>query len=276
MLITGSGIAEPDKRCIFIRFAQRTIRSFRTLTNAYLKTGIKRSIQQLILRSRLYAPLLSLNASLHYITYLVRGLEWCRREAKRSFGDLKDPAVTLSTREDLYRFLLTSQNLDETIDYLEFGVARGRTIKWWVENNHKEDSRFVGFDTFTGLPDDWGSLKRGHFTAEAQVPAIADNRLKFEKGMFQHTLDNFLQNYSNDRRKVVNLDADLYSSTVFVLTRLGPLLKRNDVLIFDEFLTWKCPAHEIRALCDFADAYRMNYKLLGAAACFTHVAVEVI
>lgn len=230
----------------------------------------------MILNSRCYAPILLFNAGLYYLAYLIRGLEWCRTEAKKAFGTLKHPAIACRTREDLYRFLLTSHKLDEAIDYFEFGVYRGESLKWWVENNRKEESRFVGFDTFTGLPEDWGTFKRGHFTTQSQIPAIADNRVTFEKGLFQDTLDRFLESYSSARRKVVHLDADLYSSTIFVLTRLGPLLKCNDVLIFDEFLAWDNPAHELRAFSDFAGSYRITYKLLGAAACFAHVAIEVL
>ena len=219
--------------------------------------------------------MLLFNGALYYLAHLMRGLEWCRTEAKKSFGTLKHPAIACRTREDLYRFLLTNHKLDEAIDYLEFGVYRGESLKWWVENNRRENSRFFGFDTFTGLPEDWGSFKRGHFTTESQIPAIVDKRVRFEKGLFQDTLDPFLQSYSNTQRKVVHFDADLYSSTIFVLTRLGPLLKRNDVLIFDEFLAWNDPAHELRAFCDFAGPYGISYNLLGAAACFAQVAIAV-
>ena len=51
-------------------------------------------------------------------------------------------------RIDLYQHiaLLT----DGPIDYLEFGVWQGASIRSWLELNRHPDSRFVGFDTFEG------------------------------------------------------------------------------------------------------------------------------
>jgi hypothetical protein len=203
-------------------------------------------------------------------------LAWSRSKSKSSSGTLQGVGMDFISRYELYDFLKKKHKLDEAIDYLEFGVYRGASIRWWANNNLKAESRFIGFDTFTGLPEDWGSLKRGHYSAQGEVPAIDDGRVQFIKGLFQETLDNFLRDYPNNRRKVVHLDADLYTSTLFVLTRLGPLLKQNDILIFDEFLSWKYPTHEFRAFCDFVASYQVNYKLIGAADYFAHVVILIL
>ena len=59
------------------------------------------------------------------------------------------------TRTDMYRHLAAAL-AGEPIDYLEFGVWQGASIDEWRQLNRNGDSRFVGFDTFEGLPEDWG------------------------------------------------------------------------------------------------------------------------
>ena len=56
------------------------------------------------------------------------------------------------------------------------------------------------------------------------------------------------------------MDADLYSSTIFVLIHLAPHLKVGDVILFDEYRDLK---HEFKALMDFTDAVHYQFKLIG-------------
>ena len=150
--------------------------------------------------------------------------------------------------------------LDGPIDYLEFGVYRGDTIRWWVEHNRHPASTFVGFDCFEGLPETWGSIPKGTFSVSGNVPDVADSRCSFVKGLFHHTLPNWLIGREFTRRVVLHLDADLYSSTLLVLTQLLPKLKKEDVIIFDEFNSY---LDEYRALVDATTAYPLQFKALG-------------
>ncbi len=45
------------------------------------------------------------------------------------------PCETVEGRHELYRYLLGREDLGGPIDYIEFGVSRGDSIRWWVENN---------------------------------------------------------------------------------------------------------------------------------------------
>ena len=71
------------------------------------------------------------------------------------------------------------------------------------------------------------------------------------------------------------MDADLYTSTLYVLTRLAPFLKSSDIIIFDDFSAKLGFAHEFRAFLDFFASYRYSYKVIGAANLFWHVALKI-
>lgn len=164
----------------------------------------------------------------------------------------------LSQRTDLYATVLEANGAGP-IDYLEFGVFQGRSFRWWVEHSTHPGSRFYGFDTFSGLPEDWGGFKAGDMSAG--IPDIRDPRVTFVKGLFQDTLPGFIAGWEPQGRRIIHLDADLYTSTLYVLCSLAPHLKAGDVLLFDEFAV---PNHEYRAFCNFVDSFRVKYEVLGA------------
>lgn len=92
----------------------------------------------------------------------------------------------------------------------------------------------VGFDTFSGLPEDWNRNPMGTFNVDGVIPKI--DIVFWKKGLFQDTLPDYLAN-NNDfsaRKLDVHLDADLYRATTFVLNCLQPHLKSGDILLFDD------------------------------------------
>jgi hypothetical protein len=178
-----------------------------------------------------------------------------------------------SRRYKLYKYVSDKYNLKDTVfDYLEFGVAGGYSFRWWVSNSPDRECRFYGFDTFEGLPEAWGTFNKSDMAAE--VPVINDGRVKFVKGLFQETLPDFLlaHNMKNERRKVIHLDADLFSSTLYSLTSMGQYLKRGDILIFDEF---NVPNHEFLAFMIFCESYYIRTRLLGAVNNYLQVAFVI-
>ena len=74
------------------------------------------------------------------------------------------------------------------------------------------------------------------------------------------------------RRTVLNLDADLYTSTLMVLTQLMPKLKERDVMIFDDFRSY---LHEYRAFCDAMGAYRRGFEALCRTEDWARIALRV-
>ncbi len=169
-------------------------------------------------------------------------------------------------RYELYEYIQKDLVRNKTIDYLEFGVYNGESLRYWVEMNTNPRARFFGFDSFEGLPEEWtkvlGSLPKGSFNVDGKIPIIEDPRVTLIKGWFQDTLDSFLRNYNaSDHLKVVHMDADLYSSTLYVLTKLDNLLSKGDIIIFDEF----SGGDECKAFLDYSSAYMKNFKIVAAS-----------
>ena len=200
---------------------------------------------------------------------------WIASQPRKGiFNDFFTLKRDYQKRYGLYQYVLTTQQLEhQAIDYLELGVCGGQSFQWWAAANKHADSRFYGFDTFEGLPEKWGAFfKKGDMYAE--VPELEDTRTEFIKGLFQETLVPFLQTHplTNGKRKVIHLDADLFSSTLFSLATLYPYLKKNDILFFDEF---NVPNHEFYALKIFTEAFYIQTELIGAVNNYYQVALIV-
>ena len=156
------------------------------------------------------------------------------------------------------RELLWESAIREKIDdnskiaYLEFGVFEGKSIKYFSKILKNKESKFFGFDTFTGMPEKWNKVAPGSWSNNGNIPQIEDKRVFFVKGLFQETLDNYLSEYKSLKEQnytfLIHLDADLYSSTLYVLSKLSFLDKFY--VIFDEFT-----GDENRALKNFLETY---------------------
>jgi hypothetical protein len=160
------------------------------------------------------------------------------------------------TRERVWDECLRQVGAHERWLYLEFGVYKGESISYFSDHLTHRDARLFGFDSFEGLPERWGPNPKGTFSLNGVAPRIHDTRAEFVKGWFHETLPLFFERpivrklLADPSTKVfVHLDADLYSSTLFVLTTLWHYLDRY-YFCFDEFM-----GHELRALQDFRTAY---------------------
>jgi len=172
---------------------------------------------------------------------------------------------------DVYAGVVRSEDLTGPIAYLEFGMYEGESMRRWLSANRHPDSRFVGFDSFEGLPEAWRTYQKGHFATA--VPQFDDPRCRVVAGLFQQTLPQFLRDYRPATRQVVFLDADLYSSTDFVLQHIGPYLRPGDVLLFDEL--HDC-MHEFRAFVGFLSSFPIEYRVLYRSSDWSQVAMKVL
>jgi O-methyltransferase len=205
--------------------------------------------------------------------YLTKFSSWINKNRKISYNDF--PCKwDYNKRYPLYKWVVEKENLADTvINYIEFGVADGYSFRWFVKQNSNPESRFYGFDTFTGLPEDFGVYKKGTFNTNNAVPDIQDSRAKFYQGLFQQTLPGFLSGLNNRGRNVIMMDADLYSSTLYALSSMSPFLKKDDIIFFDEFAV---PTHEFKAFYDFTQSYYTNLELIAAANNYYFAAFKVV
>lgn len=193
-----------------------------------------------------------------------------RRPLFHSFTEKNVNVPSFSTREAMWSFVASQCPI--AIDYLEFGVHQGHSIFHFAEQNKSIKSRFFGFDSFAGLPDDWNSDYRpGHFDMGGNPPK-ADDAVEFVVGSFQETLPKFVGNFETDNTIVVHLDCDLYSSALYCLTKLDPVLPSGTILIFDEFGD---VLHEFRAVNDYLSSYRREVKVICSHDNFFTIAAEL-
>lgn len=153
--------------------------------------------------------------------------------------------------------------------FYEFGVWRGISFKYLTRYF---DSGF-GFDTFSGLPEDWQGEAKNSYSADNVVPNIEKG--EFIVGEFKDTLPNFF----NERRDIVlliNFDADLYPSTKTALDYCDAVVEDNTILVFDDFLmndNWK--QDEFRALSEFCSASNYEYDVLAVSFHSKQVALSL-
>ena len=230
-------------------------------------------IKGIILWSRPHLYFSWLRIALFWFANLLSLSKWISKQEKKTIlNDFFLLKRDYSRRYKLYEYVIGTFGLkDEPVDYIEFGVSAGNSIKWWTEHIGHQKARFFGFDTFEGLPENWGTYRKGDMNS--QIPQIVDERIIFIKGLFQETLPIFLKNqYDCTYRKVIHLDADLFSSTLFVLTSMAPFFKSGDILFFDEF---NVPNHEFLAFKIFTETYYTKIKLLGAVNNFSQAAFMI-
>jgi O-methyltransferase len=205
--------------------------------------------------------------------YMSKLSQWRSRTKVKGYNDWYQSKWDYSKRYNLYEAISKAGKLDsEAIDYFEFGVCGGHSFKWWLEHNKNADSKFYGFDTFEGLPEAFGPFGKGSMAAALESLNITDPRAGFFKGLFQDTLVPFLDQYKGGRKKLIHLDADLFSATLFALSQLYRFLKEGDILLFDEFAV---PKHEFMAFKIFTESFYLHYEVIGAANNYLFLAVKI-
>lgn len=139
---------------------------------------------------------------------------------------------------------------------LEFGVYTGGTFAWQARQirKHHPSSHLMGFDSWQGLPSEtegewtperhskgwYASTKDVVLARLASLGMKDDPRVELVDGFFSESLTAVLQEKLKDRSDLifVNIDVDIYGSTIELLDFVKPLLRPGVILYWDD---WKDP-----------------------------------
>ncbi|MBS3066966.1 hypothetical protein J4205_04010 [Candidatus Pacearchaeota archaeon] len=142
-------------------------------------------------------------------------------------------------------------------DYLEFGLSEGSTF---IPAFHFSQSmgknlkkmRFIGFDSFEGLPSIRSLDKKGFkhfregdykfpyrsFVDRLKKSKVDLRKVHLVKGWFEKSLNEKTRNSLKLKKAaIIYIDCDLYESTVPILNFIKQFLQEGTVIIFDD---WFC------------------------------------
>ncbi|MBN9543511.1 MAG: class I SAM-dependent methyltransferase [Alphaproteobacteria bacterium] len=185
-------------------------------------------------------------------------------------------ARRFNNRKDLIKFCINNSPKDGI--YAEFGVYKGESIKIIAQSF--KNKNIYGFDSFDGLPEDWGTvMPQGSFGLN-RLPEVPNN-VKLIKGLFKDTLPNFLS-VNIENFSFIHVDCDLYQSTKDIFDIIETRITSGTVILFDELINvvdWQ--SHEYRAFQEFAERTGIKFKYIAyhseqTIGAGTEVAVQII
>ncbi|HNV87643.1 MAG TPA: tetratricopeptide repeat protein [Methylotenera sp.] len=178
------------------------------------------------------------------------------------------PRITGSGNET-FKFALSVANPDGLV--LEFGVRFGTSIRQIAAMVNQP---VHGFDSFEGLPEVWHHEPKGSYTTKGVIPAVPEN-VSLHVGWFEDTLPKFLkQNFEPVR--FINIDCDIYSSTVTILEQLAPRMVVGSVIVFDEYIgneRWR--EDEFKALQEAVAKYGWIYEYICFSVFTKQVGIRI-
>ena len=179
-------------------------------------------------------------------------------------------ALLFPRKKELWDFSLRA-SLPKGLN-LEFGVFDGQSIK--VMANIRPERKFIGFDSFVGLQEDWtgNQFLKGSFSRKGKVPNVPGN-VSLHKGWFKDSLPDFLS-ANKDKISFIHFDADTFESTLDVLNMLKERLQIGTVLVFDEYFAYpNWENGEFKAWKEFTVANKIEYRYLGFSSSQSSVSI---
>jgi predicted O-methyltransferase YrrM len=154
---------------------------------------------------------------------------------------------------------------------LEFGVYTGTTLK--IIAAAADGREVYGFDSFTGLPEDWRTgFSAGAFGVE-QLPDVPGAELI--AGWFDDVLPGFAAEHPGPIA-FLHVDCDLYSSTKTVLDIVGSRLRAGSVVLFDEYFNYQgWRDHEYKAWSEFVARTGIKFSYEGYSGDHEQVVVKI-
>lgn len=141
-----------------------------------------------------------------------------------------------------YDYLLKELTNAPDGDVVECGVYQGGTLHGMAQA--APHRRFIGFDTFLGLPSEmWGQdeiHKIGDF-ADTRFAAVSDLVKGYDVELIRGLFPESAKNVHTSGIALAHVDFDFYASTVEAILWLLPRMVKGGVILFDDY-DWKnCP-----------------------------------
>ncbi len=206
----------------------------------------------------------------HYGSNLLVDLQLdAKKETLQYIKDRMADAPYFEKHPQLVKYVVGEASLPGL--YLEFGVGRGKSIRWIGSHT---DRTVHGFDSFEGIPEYWNGNPVGAF-AQSKLPKAPGN-VKFHIGMFDESIPEFLSVHS-DPVSFLHIDCDLYSSTVTILNAFGPRLQPGAIVLFDEYYNFpRWQEHEFRAFQEYVSRIGVEYEYIGYSVTGQQAAVRIL
>ena len=203
-----------------------------------------------------------------------------RERALRALADTVDyidarmpDAVGFETQKDVTEYALKQVAVKG--HYLEFGVFTGGTIRFMAKR--VGGAVIHGFDSFEGLPEDWGGFQLGKsaFDVGGRLPSVPEN-VKLYRGWFDQSLPPWCAENSGPIA-FMHIDCDLYSSTKTIFDLLGDRLQPGTIILFDEYFNyanWR--NHEFKAFQELVSERKLKYTYLAYARQQVAVRIDTV
>ena len=180
----------------------------------------------------------------------------------------KLPVIT-GSGDQIFRLALSHANSKGLV--LEFGVRFATSIRQIAKMISEP---IHGFDSFEGLPEVWHHEPKGSYTTKGVVPEVPSN-VTLHAGWFEDTLPKFLET-NKDTVRFINIDCDIYSSTVTILENLAPRIIVGSVIVFDEYIgNEKWREDEYKAFQEAVRKYGWTYEYIAFSVFTKQVAVII-
>ncbi len=177
---------------------------------------------------------------------------------------------------------------DSDGDWLEFGVFTGNSASAFMAHMPRKSKLYM-FDCWRGLPEDWtyGPDKKIHthaknFDLDGKPPVKRfekyGDRAVFVNGLFEDTLPKWKESHSDTKVSFIHLDADIYSSTKYVLDNIDDMITSRTLVQLDDYHP-NIPAnaeHVFKAFHEYIDEKGYDFKYLARTPKMTQVALKII
>ena len=155
----------------------------------------------------------------------------------------------------------------------EFGIGWGQSTNYLAHKIHPR--KLYAFDSFEGIPEKWWNHSVGAFKVPREKLKLLDNVVVYE-GLFSDTIPEFMRD-TKGTLSLVNIDCDVYSSTVNVLEGIHEKIIPGTILYFDELKGYPdYKQHEYKALEEYISKYNRDFRVIGYMADRYAVGIEIL